>query len=605
MTHAQDRLTELGPDDKPHFHFDGFVGDRIQGNVDHWLKRMPADNPGLLDMFSLRDADPHPHLEPWAGEFVGKYLASGALALRMSNDPGLHQTLQQVVNRLIQLQGEDGYLGPWPRDQRLISQWDLWAHYQVINGLLHWHDSTGDLRALESACRAADLICRTFLDSELRIIDAGSPEQNFAIMHGLLMLYRHRNDPQYLQLAEEILVDFEKSGNYVERGLRGDDYYQIEGGRWEALHILQGLAEYYRITGKEDYRNAFLNLWDSINRLDVHNTGAFSTHERAIGTPYERGGIETCCTVAWIAMTIDALRLTADPKIADVLETAVLNAMAGSQHPSGEWWTYTTPMNGRKLPSHNSINFQSKPDTPELNCCSVNGPNSLGSLARWAVMRADREKAVVVNYYGPMKSQLDLSPGHTITVVIESDYPVGGEVQISVRGAEGANFPLWLRVPQWSAKCRLRLNAEDMEAPEAGTYVKIERPWTDQDRVTLQFEMTPRYIEGGGPLTGHVSIFRGPLLLAMDPRFNTHVIEPDPPHGWVHPDRVPVPLVEVSKIPEAELLPSESRLYGAGLYRPWLLLELPAAGQDTLLLCDFATAGFPGTSYLTWLETTP
>jgi len=77
--------------------FQGPVGDRIKANVDNWLLRAPGANPGMLEMFRLRDREPVPQLVPWAGEFVGKYLISAVQALRMSDDPRLEQQVSEVV----------------------------------------------------------------------------------------------------------------------------------------------------------------------------------------------------------------------------------------------------------------------------------------------------------------------------------------------------------------------------------------------------------------------------------------------------------------------------------------------------------------------------
>ena len=79
------------------FEFQGPVGDRIKANVDNWLLRAPEANPGMLEMFRLRDREPVPQLVPWAGEFVGKYLISAVQALRMSDDPRLRRQVADVV----------------------------------------------------------------------------------------------------------------------------------------------------------------------------------------------------------------------------------------------------------------------------------------------------------------------------------------------------------------------------------------------------------------------------------------------------------------------------------------------------------------------------
>ena len=63
-----------------------------------------------------------------------------------------------------------------------------------------------------------------------------------------------------------------------------------------------------------------------------------------------------------------------------------------------------------------------------------------------------------------------------------------------------------------------------------------------------------------------------------------------------------MPPVEKTMISDAELIPRAASSYGTGRYTPWVLVKLPIAKDDEIVLCDLATAGFPGTSYLTWLE---
>jgi uncharacterized protein len=112
-----------------------------------------------------------------------------------------------------------------------------------------------------------------------------------------------------------------------------------------------------------------------------------------------------------MAYSVEALRLTGDSRIADALEHATWNAALGHQHPSGRWCTYDTPMDGKRLASAHSIVFQARPGTPELNCCSVNGPNGLGLIGQWAVLGG--EDGLYLNYYGPGKTEVKLADGST------------------------------------------------------------------------------------------------------------------------------------------------------------------------------------------------
>src|SRR5688572_27603375 len=159
----------LEPDPGARFRFEGPVGERVRANTRSWLIPAPDANPGMLQMFRARDREPKPTLVPWAGEFVGKYLISAVQALRMDADPELKATVERVVRELCASQADDGYLGPFPKAERLRGHWDLWGHYHCMLGLLMWHEMSGDRAALRTARRAADLVCTTYLDTGRRV----------------------------------------------------------------------------------------------------------------------------------------------------------------------------------------------------------------------------------------------------------------------------------------------------------------------------------------------------------------------------------------------------------------------------------------------------
>ncbi len=574
------------------FRFGGALGERIDANVRNWLLTAPEANPGMLAMFRMRDRTPVPDLVPWAGEFVGKYLISAVQALAMTGDPALRECVEGVVRAFIATQAEDGYLGPFRKEERLLGRWDLWGHYHAILALLMWHEESGDAEALGAACRAADLACATFLDGERRVIDAGSPEMNMAIVHGLGRLYRATGNERYLRLMWEIERDWEKSGDYFRTGLAGTPFHRTPRPRWESLHDVQGLVELYRITGDARYKTAFLNLWESIRRCDRHPSGAFSTGEQAVGNPYGEGAIETCCTTAWMELTLDALRLTNDPRAADELELSTWNAVLGSQHPSGRWWTYHTPMEGVREASAHSIVFQARHGTPELNCCSVNGPRGLGILREWAVMRLPGEVGFSINFYGPCVITVPFGAGETLTLTQETRYPLVGEIAVRIGLARERSFGLDLRIPAWSQRTTVRVldAAGAVVAPAreafAGTHFALSRPWRDGDTVELSLDMSVRSWAGALGRAGRAAIHRGPLLLGFDQHRNA---------------------IDVKDVPALDLLaarlapaPSESGK-APGAFAPIAAFTVRAGDGAELVLCDFASCGAHGTPYTAWL----
>lgn len=571
--------------------FSGPLGDRIARNAEHWILRAPDANPGIIEMFRRRNRrQPFAEHTPWAGEFAGKYLISAVQACRMTDDPRLQKRTAAFVRDLIGAQGADGYLGPWPTQRQLMGDCDLWGHYHCMLGLLMWYDDQPDKAAARSAMdavlKAADCICRLYVDSGRRPIEAGNPCFNMSVIHIMAELYRRTGNERWLAMVRRIEEDMPKDGNWLNGGVEGVPYWRLpsSGPRWEALHILQGFATLYEATGDERYRKALLNHWNNIRELDRHPSGAFSTNEQASGTIFAQGSIETCCSVAWMALTADVLRLTGDPTAADELELTLWNQALAAQHPSGSWCTYDTPLNGVRAPSYQQISFQYRPGSPELNCCSVNSPRTLGMLSEWAVTACDG--GIAVNFYGPCEVSVPLGGKRRMKLRQKTDYPVDGRVRIMVDG-DGKDAAIRLRIPSWSAKTAVRVNGKPWpQEARPGAYLALRRAWSKGDTIELGFDMPTRLTLGEGPERGgKVAIHRGPLLLAFDTGLNAIEMSDLKPFD--------VRAVSLRPLPDKRLKGLGAEVIGA-----W---SAETTDGQTVVLCDFASAGSKGTEYAAWL----
>ncbi|MHA3774759.1 beta-L-arabinofuranosidase domain-containing protein [Verrucomicrobiota bacterium sgz303538] len=496
----------------------GTIRQRVDAVTANWLLKVPETNPAILQMFADRDNPLPRNLLPWSGEFAGKYLTGAVQVLRLTHDARLKANVRAFVAKLVRLQAEDGYLGPFPADNRLQGKngtWDAWGHYHVMLGLLLWHEESGDKDALSVAVKIGDLLCRTFLNSNRRIVDTGNAEMNHAPIHSLCLLYRLTGTPRYLELARQIVAEFQdpRAGDYVRLATSGKEFFQGKKPRWESLHALQGVAELYWISGDESLRQTFEHLWWSIVKLDRHNNGGFSSGEQAQGNPYHLGAIETCCTVAWIATSIDMLRMTGSSIVADELELSTLNQVIGYQHPSGDNCTYNTPMNGIRRRSTEEIGFQIRPGSEEINCCSANAPRGFGMISDWALM-SDGE-GLVVNWYGP-STMTSLVNGTLVTLKQETTYPKGETISMQISPERNVRFPLKVRIPHWSAKSAVAVNGEPIAAIKPGSYVTLERKWRRGDTVTITLDMSLHYWKGEQEYAGKSSIYRGPLLLVHE-----------------------------------------------------------------------------------------
>jgi DUF1680 family protein len=289
-----------------------------------------------------------------------------------------------------------------------------------------------------------------------------------------------------------------------------------------------------------------------------------------------------------MALCIDMLRLTGDSHVADELELTTFNAALGAQHPSGRWWAYNTPMDGVREASAHSIVFQARAGTPELNCCSVNGPRALGMLTEWAVM-ADTN-GLVVNWHGPGEYTAKLQDGTRVRLTSTTEFPFTNDVRWKVNvDGKTRRFPIRFRIPGWSTTATLRIDRKPAEGVSPGRYCECNRSWRNGDRVDIDLDISLRLQPGDREAAGKVSLYRGPILLAYDQHFNSF-------------DEPALPLVDANGLGQARRVVSSVSMSTDPL-SPELLIDLPIKDRS-LRLCDFASAGATGTRYRSWLPGT-
>ncbi len=591
----------------------GFVGNYLSGITEQWLLVAPKANPGMLEMFRDRDASPLRQMVPWAGEFAGKYLTGAVQVLRVTNEPTLKAWLKEFVHILVGLQDPDGYLGPWTKECRLTNMnsaehntWDTWGHYHIMLGLMLWHEETRDKEALACTARIADLLCRKYLGrKKSRLVDTGSTEMNLAPVHSLCMLYRKTKNERYLKLALQIVDEFAArskgeplAGDYLRQALQGREFFQTPKPRWESLHPIMALAELYWITGEDQYRQAFEQIWWSIVKLDRHNNGGFSSGEKATGNPFHLAAIESCCTIAWTAMSVEMLKLTGNSIVADELELSMLNSVVGMHSSTGRWATYDTPMNGIRRASAHAIVFQAREGSPELNCCSVNSSRGFGMLSDWSLMK-DKE-SLILNYYGPSRLTAKIKPDLSVTLTQDTEYPLDGKIVLHVKPSRSCEFGLKLRIPRWSTKTNVRLNGEAVPAVKAGSYLKIDRKWKAGDRIYVTLDMSFHLWRGEQECEGLASVYRGPILLAYDHRYNLKnarkgELQIRDVKKWdTRTCMLNIPPIDAKSMKSKQVQWSD-------WLPPLLLLQFKSADGKTVRLCDFGSAGEAGTPYCSWL----
>ena len=298
---------------------------------------------------------------------------------------------------------------------------------------------------------------------------------------------------------------------------------------------------------------------------------------------------ETCVTVTWMRLCQKLLRMTGDPKWADLVERAFYNAYLASIKPDGSEFASYTPLSGSRWHGMRQCFMHE-------DCCDANGPRGFLCFLQ-EFFRAEGDTATF-NFYASARAETVLpATGRRVAFDVYTLYPREETIRIACL-CDGP-FALRLRIPGWCSGACVRVNGEALPAPEPGAYCAIAREWRAGDVVELALPM---------PVVTHVAnhhaaFTRGPVLLARDSRFGDgDLSEPfytDPRYGGGVADGEIRPFAPVR-------IPSDAMwmAFGATLPIGQHYANPEGTNPPFISFCDYASAGNEwnrSNSYRTWL----
>ena len=503
-------------------HIEGILGDRMRVNLEGRL--LHVNEAGILDCFRHR-----PGPQEWAGEHAGKFLHAASNAWLYSHaasntwlydDEILKTLMDRVARELIATQLPDGYLGTYTDNLRWTS-WDVWVHKYNLIGLLAYYQATGYEPALEASRKIGDLLARTFGTGpgQRDIIASGTHVGMAAtsVLEPMVNLYRATGDRKYLDFCEYLVRSWDQpNGPRIIASINSTHsvFKTANAKAYEMMSNLVGLAELYRVTGNPLYLKTVQIAWKDIvdHHLYVDGTTSAAEHftDDLVLPGEENASVgEGCATVTFEQLTWQLLRLTGAPEYADQLEHTVYNALLGAQDPHNGNICYFTPLNGKKSPG------------PGINCCVSSEPRGISMIPQ--LVWGARGAGAAVLFYVQGHVKLETRAGE-VTIESQTSYPLDGTVELTIRPAKAARFPLYLRVPSWTARYRVTAGGEAF-AGTPGEFLAIERQWSPGDKVKIEIDMTARLIPGGPSYPYSVAVQRGPQVLALEETLNQGVLD--------------------------------------------------------------------------------
>lgn len=534
----------------PHsIHLTGHLEGYIQNSIANWNKgRLPYHE--FVNFFRSQAA---PQFA--LGEMWGKAVRSGCMFYRYTKDPELKTILDKTVQDLLSTQNENGSISCTPVDQQPGGvNGDLWERKYVMLGLEEYYQWVNpDSTVLNALKKHADCIIDQIGHApKTEIVDLGWSATNIGyepchiesstLLEPFMRLYNWTGEQRYLDFARYIVESGgTKHFDLIQQAYDNTDPYLMSGHypkAYEMMSMFEGVVEYYRVTGDERCRQAFMNLFNNIRKKEITiigNAGADQPfHPNVAGeawgnTAYEQTNpnitrmMETCVGVTWMKFCSQIMRLTGDPAPADEIEKYVYNGLLGAMKPTGDGFSYVNLLNGNKVVNYGwGWHF----DDFYVTCCNLNGPMGLAYIPYVAVMTS--EEGPIVNLYNAGEVNMNTRT-QPLQLTIDTDFPLTGHVVINVNPEKAENFTMKLRIPSWSQNTALSVNGEKVEATP-GTYAELNRKWNPGDRIEIDFDMTCRVINAplGSNRAGDnfQAVVRGPIVLARDENIDPNFDQP-------------------------------------------------------------------------------
>lgn len=481
----------------------GEIGRRIDVTINNNIKNLDL-NKNFISHFQQKQG-------PGAvgGAFIGMGMLIDACVrfAAYSHDPEMVLIKDEIIDEIINSQLNDGYSGFYKEDKRLWSGWDIHEMAFIIDGLISDYELFGNERSLNSAIKTADIILSHW---EEMPNDYGNTVDMHVLLTGIdwaiLKLYRVTGEKRFLDFSEK-----QKPLNDWNTKITIGRRIGVSGHMFAYFSMCQAQLEFYRLFPNE---NLLKQTENAINFLTAHDglTITGSAGIREIWTDDQDGDGElgeSCATAYQIRIYENLLRLYGDSRYGDLIERTVFNGLFAAQSPDGHQIRYYTPFEGeRHYYQH------------EYMCCPGNYRRIISELPSLVYYNLP-ENGIAINLYTPSTATLELLDKTKVTLSQETDYPNSGKVEISVSPSKAKAFNLLLRIPAWAKTSIVTINGVEWdEQAEPGTFLRINRQWSENDKVTIDMHMDWRFVNGRKRQSGRVAIMRGPVIYGFNPDAN-------------------------------------------------------------------------------------
>ena len=438
----------------------------------------------------------------WQNEYWGKTMLCFAGAAMYTQDASLKAWIVEKTHAFLkEFQKENGYLSTYTKEDFLRGNPDnpdakkhwcfnIWGQKYTLWALVDIHRATGDKVALEGAVKLLDHLVAQLKRLNLTIDKTGAWNgvSSMSILRPVLELHRLTDKAEYRALADQIVAAMDKEP-YSPASLIHDAHrkemihtWYPEPGFWakayETQSCLEGLVDYYRLTGEKRVLDAVVAYYGHLEREELNPMKSAGHFDHFWHAANQLNGMTELCDVThWIRLNRELLLVTGDAKYADRIDEAFHNAFLAGVTRDGKWGAHI-------VRSHGSRHFWAPPQTGMFHhqCCPDNMMRTYFDFADSFGGMAE-DGTLWVALYSDATAKM---PG--ATVKIGGGYPYADTpVVVSVTREKAGKIRF--RVPSWSKTFTVNGKAATAEKG----WCTLDAP-AGESAWSLGFDLSPRVV---------------------------------------------------------------------------------------------------------------
>lgn len=401
------------------------------------------------------------------------------------NDADMKKEAMIWIEAILKSQKPNGWFGPEVRNGK-EKYLDFWSNMLVLFTFQNYYEYTHDQRVIDFMTK--------YFRYELSVPDEAylssywEDSRGGDNLYSIYWLYNLTGDKFLLDLAEKT---HRCTANWMQKSSLPN---------WHNVNIAQCFREpatWFMQSGDPVHLAATYNDYNLIRRTFGQVPGGmFGSDENArMGYIDPRQGTETCGFAEQMTSDGILMRITGDPLWADNCEDVLFNSFVAAFTPDMRALRYITSPNGVIADDKNHApGIANEGPFLTMNpfssrCCQHNHGHALPYYLQNLVM-ASNDNGLAAIMYNSCVISAKVGDGTTVRLTEETNYPYEETVRFKLNTDKKVSFPLYLRIPGWCKKASVKINNQEVKIePKAGSYIRIEREWNNDDQIALNLPM--------------------------------------------------------------------------------------------------------------------